>query len=128
MDYIRTLRRYTETLDLDGIPVRAVSLEGLLLTKQTMRDKDAAGRIEAIQRRSRTACGSPTIPQSWLTITMSGNAGQRPRSVCALARNPLLPLRIVTAQVALPQCTDTPHVRCQCLGFLHSDSSWKSRA
>jgi predicted nucleotidyltransferase len=40
-----TLRRYSETLDLDGIPVRTVSLEGLLLTKQTMRDKDAADRI-----------------------------------------------------------------------------------
>src|ERR1700704_525005 len=40
-----TLRRYSETLDLDGITVRTVSLEGLLLTKQTMRDKDAADRI-----------------------------------------------------------------------------------
>jgi hypothetical protein len=40
-----TLRRYSETLDLDGIPVRTVSLEGLLLTKQTMRDKDVSDRI-----------------------------------------------------------------------------------
>jgi predicted nucleotidyltransferase len=40
-----TLRRYGETLDLDGIPVRTVNLEGLLLTKQTMRDKDIADRI-----------------------------------------------------------------------------------
>jgi predicted nucleotidyltransferase len=40
-----TLRHYSETLDLDGIPVRTVNLEGLLLTKQTMRDKDAADRI-----------------------------------------------------------------------------------
>jgi len=40
-----TLRRYSKTLDLDGIPVRTVNLEGLLLTKQTMRDKDAADRI-----------------------------------------------------------------------------------
>jgi hypothetical protein len=37
-----TLRRYSETLDLDGIAVRTVSLEGLLLTKQTMRDKDVS--------------------------------------------------------------------------------------
>lgn len=32
------------TIDLDGIPVRTVSLEGLLPTKQTLRDKDAADR------------------------------------------------------------------------------------
>jgi predicted nucleotidyltransferase len=40
-----TLRHYGETLDLDGIPVRTVNLEGLLLTKQTTRDKDIADRI-----------------------------------------------------------------------------------
>jgi len=40
-----TLRHYTETIDLDGIPVKTISLEGLLLTKQTMRDKDVMDRI-----------------------------------------------------------------------------------
>jgi predicted nucleotidyltransferase len=40
-----TLHRYSQTLDLDGIPVRTVNLEGLLLTKQTMRGKDASDRI-----------------------------------------------------------------------------------
>jgi predicted nucleotidyltransferase len=40
-----TLKRHGQTLDLDGIPVRTVSLEGLLLTKQTMRDKDIADRL-----------------------------------------------------------------------------------
>jgi len=40
-----TLRQYTQTIDLDGIPVKTVNLEGLLLTKQTMREKDAADRI-----------------------------------------------------------------------------------
>lgn len=40
-----TLRRYAQTIDLDGIPVNTVNLEGLLLTKQTMRDKDASDRI-----------------------------------------------------------------------------------
>jgi predicted nucleotidyltransferase len=34
------LRQYAQTIDLDGIPVQTISLEGLLLTKQTMRDKD----------------------------------------------------------------------------------------
>jgi hypothetical protein len=40
-----TLKPYAETIDLDGIPVRTVNLEGLLLTKRTNRDKDAADRI-----------------------------------------------------------------------------------
>ena len=39
-----SLRQFAQTLDLDGIPVRTLSLEGLLLTKQPMRDKDAADR------------------------------------------------------------------------------------
>ena len=40
-----TLKPYAETIDLDGVPVRTVNLEGLLLTKRTNRDKDAADRI-----------------------------------------------------------------------------------
>jgi predicted nucleotidyltransferase len=40
-----TLRRYAQTIDLDGICVNTVNLEGLLITKQTMRDRDAADRI-----------------------------------------------------------------------------------
>ncbi|MDP2830124.1 MAG: hypothetical protein Q8O37_16160 [Sulfuricellaceae bacterium] len=40
-----TLKRYAETIDLDGLPVRTLSLEGLLLTKQTMRDKDVSDRV-----------------------------------------------------------------------------------
>lgn len=40
-----TLRRYAQTIDLDGIAVTTVNLEGLLLTKQTMRDKDVADRM-----------------------------------------------------------------------------------
>lgn len=40
-----TLSQYSETVDLDGIPVKTVNLEGLLLTKQTMRDKDVSDRI-----------------------------------------------------------------------------------
>ena len=39
------LRRYAETIDLDGIPVKTVNLEGLLLTKQTLRDKDVSDRV-----------------------------------------------------------------------------------
>ena len=40
-----TLKQYVETVDLDGLPVRTVNLEGLLRTKQTMRDKDIFDRI-----------------------------------------------------------------------------------
>ena len=40
---------YAETIYLDEIPVRTLGLEGLLLTKQTPRDKDIADRL-AIER------------------------------------------------------------------------------
>jgi len=40
-----TLERYREVVDLDGIPVTTVSLEGLLRTKQTVRDKDVIDRL-----------------------------------------------------------------------------------
>jgi hypothetical protein len=40
-----SLKAYAETIDLEGLPVRTVNLEGLLRTKQTMRDKDVADRI-----------------------------------------------------------------------------------
>ncbi|MBI4998552.1 MAG: hypothetical protein HZC22_16990 [Rhodocyclales bacterium] len=39
-----TLKQYAETIELDGLAVRTVSLEGLLKTKQTMREKDIADR------------------------------------------------------------------------------------
>lgn len=34
------LKRYIETIDLEGIPLRVLNLEGLLLTKQGQRPKD----------------------------------------------------------------------------------------
>lgn len=39
-----TLQQFAVTIDLEGIPVRTVSLEGLLRTKQTMRDQDVSDR------------------------------------------------------------------------------------
>lgn len=39
-----TLKSHAQTVDLEGIPVRTVSLEGLLRTKQTVRDKDVSDR------------------------------------------------------------------------------------
>lgn len=35
-----TLKQYAQTVDLDGVSIRTVSLEGLLLTKRTTREKD----------------------------------------------------------------------------------------
>jgi predicted nucleotidyltransferase len=40
-----TLSQYAETIELDGIPVKTITLEGLLLTKKTMRAKDVTDRI-----------------------------------------------------------------------------------
>jgi len=53
-----TLAPFAETIDLDGLPIRTLNLEGLLRTKQTMRDKDAADRVvlqralEMLRKRS----------------------------------------------------------------------------
>jgi predicted nucleotidyltransferase len=40
-----TLKQYAETVVLDGVPVRTINLEGLLLTKQSMREKDVSDRM-----------------------------------------------------------------------------------
>lgn len=40
-----TLQSFVETVDLEGVPIRTINLEGLLRTKQTTRDKDVADRI-----------------------------------------------------------------------------------
>jgi len=39
-----TLIKYAEILELDGIPITTLNIEGLLLTKQSMRDKDVMDR------------------------------------------------------------------------------------
>ena len=40
-----TLQRFAGTIELDGLPIRTVNLEGLPRTRQTTRDKDVADRI-----------------------------------------------------------------------------------
>lgn len=35
-----TLKHYAQIVEVEGVPIRTVSLDGLLLTKRTMRDKD----------------------------------------------------------------------------------------
>jgi hypothetical protein len=54
------LNRFAEVLDLDGIPVRTINLEGLLLTKQSMRDKDVADRI-ILERALEALCDKAKI-------------------------------------------------------------------
>lgn len=49
-----TLKQYAETIDLDGVQVHTVNLEGLLRTKLTGREKDVADRI--ILERALGAC------------------------------------------------------------------------
>lgn len=39
-----TLKKYTEIIEVDGIPITTLNIEGLLLTKQSMRDKDVMDR------------------------------------------------------------------------------------
>ena len=39
-----TLKTFAITVDIEGIQARTVSLEGLLRTKQTVRDKDVSDR------------------------------------------------------------------------------------
>lgn len=39
-----TLEQHAETIDLEGLQIRTINLQGLLLTKQSTRDKDVADR------------------------------------------------------------------------------------
>ncbi len=39
-----SLQKFAEEIDFEGIPIRTLSLEGLLCTKQTVREKDAMDR------------------------------------------------------------------------------------
>jgi len=41
----QTLSEFREVVEVDGIQIQTVSLQGLLLTKQTMRDKDVQDRL-----------------------------------------------------------------------------------
>ncbi len=49
-----SLKQFAETIELDGIPVQTVSIEGLLRTKQT--DKDALDR-RVLERALQTIRG-----------------------------------------------------------------------
>jgi predicted nucleotidyltransferase len=51
-----TLAPHAVTVDLDGVPVRTVDLQGLLKTKQSGRDKDSADR--AVLERAIRLLGS----------------------------------------------------------------------
>ena len=55
-----TFNRFAEVLDLDGIPVRTINLEGMLRTKQTMREKDVADRL-VLERALETLRSGPRL-------------------------------------------------------------------
>lgn len=57
-----SLLPYAVTIDFDGIPVRTVNLEGLLKTKQTLRDKDRLDRevLERALHEIRRNAGGPS--------------------------------------------------------------------
>ena len=57
-----TLKQYAETVDLDGVLVRTINLEGLLLTKQTMRQKDVSDRV-ILERALKTLKGRVSKPE-----------------------------------------------------------------
>jgi hypothetical protein len=58
----QSLQGFAEVIDWDGLLVRTVSLEGLLRTKQTLRDKDVADRlvIERALKALQEAASDPT--------------------------------------------------------------------
>ena len=51
-----SLQAYSETINLDGIPIKTLNLEGLLKTKQSLRDKDRIDRT--VLERALTAMRS----------------------------------------------------------------------
>jgi predicted nucleotidyltransferase len=40
-----SLKDYAEVIDFEGVPIKTVNIEGLLKTKQTLRDKDRADKM-----------------------------------------------------------------------------------
>ncbi|MDF0673776.1 MAG: hypothetical protein P0120_05465 [Nitrospira sp.] len=58
-----TLRPYAETIAFEGIPVSTINLEGLLLTKQTRREKDLPDRL-IIERALEVMRASRSITKS----------------------------------------------------------------
>ena len=58
-----TLKKYAQIVDVDGLAVRTVSLEGLLLTKRTMREKDRADC--AVIERALAAAQGTSLAAQW---------------------------------------------------------------
>ena len=53
-----TLLPYAVTIDFDGVPVRTLNIEGLLKTKQSVREKDRLDR-EILERAMQAARKAP---------------------------------------------------------------------
>ena len=54
-----TLRPFEITIDLEGVPLRTVNLEGLLRTKQSARERDVSDR-RIIERALKAQEPGPT--------------------------------------------------------------------
>lgn len=54
-----SLKKYAETIEFDGVQIRTVNLEGLLLTKKSIRDKDIPDRVilkKALEEQQKKNC------------------------------------------------------------------------
>ena len=58
-----SLKQYAQIVDVDGVAVRTVSLEGLLLTKRTMREKDHGDW--AATEREQAAMKGTNLADQW---------------------------------------------------------------
>ena len=58
-----SLKQYAQIVDVDGVAVRTVSLEGLLLTKRTMREKYHADC--AVIERALAAMKGTSLADQW---------------------------------------------------------------
>lgn len=84
-----TLQQYAETIDMDGLPIRTINLEGLLRTKQTTRDKDIVDRLvwNAPWRPSETnLCQTEAGTGTAITTSVAEHATQPPLALGACAR------------------------------------------
>jgi predicted nucleotidyltransferase len=59
-----SLSPFATTIELDGISINTITLEGLLLTKKTMRDKDVADRIVIERAIEESKLRTPPITRS----------------------------------------------------------------
>lgn len=68
-----TLSQFAESIDFDGVPLRTLNLEGLLRTKQTVRDKDRADRSILERALALYQTHRPSLRDEWNAIPATGD-------------------------------------------------------